>query len=80
MIVFAPPNNELRAEAAATALQSHSRAKGMSREEPPLSPLELLTDLITDLLHWCNRDDLDFNKALWMAHFHHEEERLEESC
>ena len=79
-MTISPPNNELRAEAAGMALQAYSLAKGMSLEEPPLSELELLTDLITDLLHWCDRDDLDFHKALWMARFHHEEERLEESC
>jgi hypothetical protein len=79
-MTISPPNNELRAEAAATALEAYSLGKGTSLEEPPLSPLELLTDLITDLLHWCDRDDLEFDKALRMAHFHHEEERLEESC
>ncbi len=77
---ISPPNNELRAEAAATALQTYSLAKGMSLDEPPLSQGELLTDLITDLLHWCDLFDLDFDEALRMAHFHHEEERSEESC
>lgn len=79
MTIFSSPNNELRDEAAATALQAYSVAKDLS-DIAPISEVELLTDLITDLLHWSHRNDVDFDEALRMAHFHYEAERLEESC
>ena len=74
------PTNRMRAEAADTALEAYSLAKGLCPDEPELSPLELLTDLLADLLHWSEADDLDFDTALRLARMHHEEERFEESC
>jgi hypothetical protein len=72
--------NGMRAEAAQRALEAYSLAKGISLDEPELSALELLTDLVTDLLHWSDAADLDFHSALRLAEMHHGEERFEESC
>ncbi len=76
----APSANKMRAEAAQRALEEYSLAKGISPDEPELSPLELLTDLVTDLLHWSDAAHLDFHTALRLAEMHHGEEQFEESC
>lgn len=74
------PTNRMRAEAAQQALEAYSLAKGICPDEPELSPLELLTDLLTDLLHWSDAADLEFDTALRLAEMHHGEEQFEESC
>lgn len=35
-------------------------------------------DLLTDLMHWCDHNDVDFAGALSMARYHHEEETKDE--
>jgi hypothetical protein len=72
--------NGMRAEAAQRALEAYSLAKRICSDEPELSPLELLTDLVADLLHWSDAANLDFHAALRLAEMHHGEEQFEESC
>jgi hypothetical protein len=33
-----------------------------------------VTDLITDLRHFCDREEIDFDAAVEMSEIHHEEE------
>lgn len=50
--------NEQRAAWASAAIDLFSRATGADTEE------ESLCDLITDLLHWAERHDIDWQKTL----------------
>lgn len=58
------PNNDRRIQLATAALQTYH-----------LVPDEThVCDLLTDLMHWCDHNDIDFNVALNMAHYHYIEE------
>lgn len=45
----------------------------------PADPEATLTDLLTDLMHYCDATDLDFGRAAQMARIHHFEETQEEN-
>ena len=42
-----------------------------SQDEPMES---VVTDVLTDLMHLCDNEDLEFDRLLHMATIHHEEE------
>jgi len=56
--------NEQRADWAAEALSTFQRATGTDNDT-------LLGDFLCDLLHWCHREDQDFDAALERAREHY---------
>ena len=40
-----------------------------------LDGVETLTDALTNILHWCDREQVDFERCLEMARTHHQAER-----
>lgn len=67
------PTNLERAEWAAAALRHFQSATGADYEDA-------LPDLLCDLLHWSDRDDVNFHKALKTARMHYEAECDEEKA
>jgi len=65
--------NDDRAEWAAMALEAFQHATGTEEEDA-------LRDLLCDLMHWCDRNNCDFNAALSRAQMHYETETTPESC
>jgi hypothetical protein len=63
------PTNKTRAQAAYAAMSAHAGAKG---EEP--DPDQII-DLLADLMHWCDQNETDFDRALSMATDHFSYER-----
>jgi hypothetical protein len=61
--------NDGRAAWAATALQHFAFITGADGEDA-------LTDLLVNLMHWCDRSSADFNKHLATARLHYEAETL----
>lgn len=59
--------NDDRAEWAAAALRQFQCITGTDYED-------CLGDLLADLMHWCDRNDYDFEAALSRARGHYEEE------
>lgn len=59
--------NEDRAAWAACALRHFQRVTGTDDEDA-------LSDLLCDLMHWSDRNDLDFEAALARAAMHYEAE------
>ena len=57
------------ADRAALALAAHSAAAGETEAESQLS------DLLTDLIHWTDRQSIDFAKVLKQAQGHYEYEQ-----
>lgn len=45
------------------------------RDADSLAQDEVLRDALTNILHWCDREGVDFEKALRMAKGHHEAEK-----
>jgi hypothetical protein len=43
-----------------------------SAEDEPME--SVVTDVLTDLMHLCDNEDLEFDRLLHMATIHHEEE------
>ena len=58
--------NQFRAHMACRALEPYS-------DEDP-DPESNLRDLLADILHWCERNNIDFEAGLTMARIHHEAE------
>lgn len=56
--------NDDRASWAALALRHFRRATGADREDA-------LGDLICNLMHWCDRNNFDFELALYRARGHY---------
>ena len=56
--------------------RSEWAAEALSRFESVTSapPEDLLTDLLKNLMHWCDRNDVDFNDELAAARLHYEAE------
>lgn len=70
------PSNESRIEAAQAAMDAHARAKGDSGDfAGSQDQEECLVDILADLMHLAELEDIDFSVALSMAHHHYEEER-----
>jgi hypothetical protein len=67
------PNNlnDYRSARAASALAEFIRITGADEEDA-------LGDLLTDLMHWCDRNDYDFELALLRACSHYEAETIGE--
>lgn len=59
--------NDDRAAWAAEALSQFQRVTGTEDEDA-------LGDLLCDLMHWSDRNDIDFEDALWRARGHYEAE------
>lgn len=60
--------NTDRADRALMALEGYDNG---SNEEDVI-------DLVTDLMHYCDLEDVDFETIIEMARFHFEAEKLEE--
>lgn len=63
-------DNDSRAERARVALDEYNEAKG---EDEPLE--DVLGDLLTDMMHLCKREEIDFWEKLQTAQMHFNEER-----
>jgi hypothetical protein len=63
--------NEDRADWADQALEAFGQASGGDYLEDPRSNL---VDLLCDLRHWADRNDIDFSAALRMSEVHYHEE------
>jgi hypothetical protein len=59
--------NSLRVVSAAQALNVFVRESGCDADDA-------LTDLLTNLMHWCDATSGDFNAALKRAWLHHQAE------
>jgi hypothetical protein len=59
--------NDARASWAAAALHCFQRKTGSEDDTA-------LIDLLCDLMHWCDRNDGDFEQALQLARMHYEAE------
>ena len=59
--------NDQRAHWAGVAIDAFQEATGTDRED-------VLCDLLTDLMHWADRQDFDFEAAFWRAEDHYREE------
>lgn len=64
--------NDERARWAASALRAFRRATGADAEEA-------LSDLLSDLMHWSDRNVFDFEAALDRARMHYEAETASEA-
>lgn len=62
------PTNLQRCLWAASAISGYLRAKQESRT--PEDRQDQLTDLLTDLMHWCKHERINFAKSLKSARFH----------
>ena len=56
--------NDRRSVRANTALEAYIEATGTDHDDA-------LTDLIADLLHWCDRNQFDFDACLEQARRHY---------
>jgi hypothetical protein len=65
--------NDDRAEWAAIALDAFQRLTGTDDED-------VLSDLLCNLMHWCDRNDCGFDTALSRARMHHEAETTPATC
>lgn len=63
--------NDDRASWAATAL-------GAFRKETRTDPEDAISDLLADLMHWCDRNDSNFEHELARGRRHYEEETSED--
>lgn len=64
-------SNAFRAECAAAGLAAWSMTKGEPDDDPECG----LVDFLADLMHYCDREQLDFLKAYATASMHYVEER-----
>jgi hypothetical protein len=65
--------NDDRAQWAAVALREFQRATGTEDDDA-------LSDLLCDLMHWCDRNDCEFEAALSRARMHYDAEITSEHC
>lgn len=54
------PNNQTRANRAEAALEAWLAKSG---EDGPITDPATLADLLADLMHWCDREGIDFDDA-----------------
>jgi len=72
MIAPIEPGNENEERIArAKALTDVHRVLTSSEDEPIDC---VVIDVLTDLMHFCDNEDLEFDRLLHMAAIHHEEE------
>lgn len=60
--------NKGRAEAGLRALETNGDYQGNEDSDN-------VTDLLTNLMHYCQQEDIDFKARLWMAEIHFQEEQ-----
>jgi len=65
--------NDPRSAWAASALHAFQRETGTDDQDA-------LGDLLCDLMHWCDRNDADFENALRAARMHYEAETMPEDA
>lgn len=63
--------NDKRAQWAHQALENFGEATGLSMIHEKEC---VVTDLLCDLRHWCDRNEVDFEGSLRMAEMHYEAE------
>lgn len=66
------PTNEERATRAAEIIHAY-----WLRHDEGADEEEVLADLLADLRHYCDREDLNLYKALDMSYLHYTEEKAE---
>ncbi len=66
-------DNQTRAHAALCAIAAHQETKGCKPETEIYD--EDVTDLLTDIMHFCQHNKLDFDQCLSMATDHYGEEK-----
>jgi hypothetical protein len=64
--------NDERAEWAQTALDAFARETGQDKSGD--DDQTILTDLVGDFMHWCDRNSVDFAVVLHGAQVHYAEE------
>lgn len=74
--LFLPPDpedmNNDRAEWADEAIRTFASTTNM--DSAGEDDQTILTDLLGDLMHWCDRAGIDFNARVDMARLHYDEE------
>lgn len=60
--------NIRRAANAHVALELHAQQGKM--DGPETDPESAVRDLLTNLRHWCQREEIDFGEAVWMSGDH----------
>lgn len=68
------PQNHVRAERAAEALRKWCCVAGESDGASNIASPETFADLLTDLMHFANREGVDFAEAILTASINHEAE------
>jgi hypothetical protein len=68
--------NEQRASWAAVALLAYGKNKEFIREElgDDEAPCLIVEELLADLAHWCDRNDVNLPKAIQRATLHYQNE------
>ncbi len=66
-------NNQTRAHAALCAIAVHQETKGVKAETEIYD--EDVTDLLADIMHFCQHNKIDFDQCLSMATDHYGEEK-----
>lgn len=74
----ADPSNEQRSEWAQTALDAFARTTDMDTAGEDDDTI--LGDLLTDLMHWCDYNNVDFEAKLANSIGMYEEELVEEAA
>lgn len=69
---FREPDNADRSAMAAEILCYFARQTGLVRGDESVDTI--MGDLITDLMHQCDRLDIDFSGVLTVSSMHHEDE------
>ena len=69
---FREPDNADRSAMAAETLCYFARQTGLARSDESVDTI--MRDLITDLMHLCDRLDIDFSGLLTVSSMHHEDE------
>ncbi len=73
---YPEPCNADRAEWATTALERFCRVTGLSLKDD--GPDTAVSDLLADLMHYCDQEGIDFDECVDRGRCHYEEEKAEE--
>lgn len=74
---FREPDNADRSAMAAETLCYFARQTGLDRSDEYIDTI--MVDLITNLMHLCDKANIDFSSLLPVAAMHHEDERDSQS-
>lgn len=69
---FREPDNAYRSAMDAETLCYFARQTGLARSDESVDTI--IGDLLTDLMHLCDRLDIDFSGLLTVSSMHHEDE------